>query len=249
VTRNDQPARPSGRPDGQVRAGRRSHQAVLALVLALLVVAAGWWAIDGSDSSRADVLKVSRPKPADVATNTGSGPSAPAPTPALVGRPAGSQITPERPSRITLPSGTAMRVRPTSTATTGSLDIPTNIKQAGWWDGGSKLGDPFGAIVVAAHVDSFTQGLGRFAELLSMKPGDLIRLDSAHLSDTYQVVRAGLVPKSSISARSGAFAATGESRLVLITCGGQFDPAHGGYQSNMVVVAIARHQARSRASR
>ena len=73
--------------------------------------------------------------------------------------------------------------------------FPTNIKQAGWWDGGSKLGDPFGAIVVAAHVDSFTQGLGRFAELLSMKPGDLIRLDSAHLSDTYQVVRAGLVPE------------------------------------------------------
>jgi hypothetical protein len=247
VTRNDQPARTSGRPDQQAKA-RRSQHAVLALVLALLVVAAGWWAIDGSDSSRADVLKVSRPKPADP-TNTGTSRSDPAPTPALVGRPAGSQITPERPSRITLPTGTAMRVRSTSTATTGSLDIPTNIKQAGWWDGGSKLGDPFGAIVVAAHVDSFTQGLGRFAELLSMKPGDLIRLDSAHLSDTYQVVRAGLVPKSSISARSGAFAATGESRLVLITCGGQFDPAHGGYQSNMVVVAIARHQARSRASR
>jgi Sortase domain len=222
---------------------------MLALVLALLVVVAGWWAIDGSDSSRADVLKVSRPKPADLASSSAGGEPAATPTPALVGRPAGSQITPERPRRIILPSGTVMRVRRTSTATTGSLDIPTNIKQAGWWDGGSRLGDPFGAIVVAAHVDSFTQGLGRFAELLSMKPGDLIRLDSSHLSATFQVVRAGLVPKTSISPRSGVFAATGESRLVLITCGGQFDPAHGGYQSNMVVVAIARDQARSRAGR
>jgi Sortase domain len=234
----------------RARSRLRSRLAVPALVFALVCAGVGWWVIDGSDSSRADELVVSHAKAADQPSGVGrTAHSAAVPTPAQVGRPAPSQISPERPARITLASGTSMRVRPTSTAATGSLDIPSNIKQAGWWDGGSKLGDPFGAIVVAAHVDSFTQGLGRFAELLSMKPGDVIRLDSAHLSETFQVASAGLVPKSSISATSGEFSASGQSRLVLITCGGQYDPAHGGYQSNMVVVAIEKQPANARVGR
>jgi LPXTG-site transpeptidase (sortase) family protein len=148
----------------------------------------------------------------------------------------------ERPVSVTLASGTRMRVRQSATSATGALGIPSDIKQAGWWNGSSKLGDPFGAIVIAAHVDSFRQGLGRFAELLSMKTGDVVRLDSASLTQTFQVISADLVPKTSLSARSGVFSARGQSRLVLITCGGQYDPSRGGYQSNMVVVAVAKSQ-------
>jgi hypothetical protein len=234
----------------RARSRLRSRLTVPALVIALVSAGLGWWVIDASDSSRADELVVSYAQAAERPSGAGgTARAASVPTPAQVGRPAPSQTDPERPATITLASGTSMRVRPTATTATGALDIPRNIKQAGWWDGGSKLGDPFGAIVVAAHVDSFTQGLGRFAELLSMKPGDVIRLDSAHLSETFQVASAGLVPKSSISATSGEFSASGQSRLVLITCGGQYDSAHGGYQSNMVVVAVATQPAKPRAGR
>ena len=59
-----------------------------------------------------------------------------------------------------------MRIDASATAADGELAIPTDVDRAGWWDGSSRIGDPFGGIVVAAHIDSFDQGLGRFAELL-----------------------------------------------------------------------------------
>lgn len=169
-----------------------------------------------------------------------SGPRVILTTPARVGQAAPSQVDAERPQLLTLSSGTEMSVKVSATATTGELKIPTDINQAGWWDGGSRLGDPFGAIVIAAHVDSFTQGIGRFAELLSMQPGDAVRVDSRHLSQSFRVVSARLVPKTSVNATSSVYSAQGPARLVLITCGGAYDPALGGYQSNMVVIAVPR---------
>jgi hypothetical protein len=213
-------------------------------VTLVLVAGAAVWAIGASGSDPIDVLRVSKPEPAGRhSSGTGASRSAASarhvtPTPAQVGQPGPRQVDSQRPRMLVLPSGPRMRVRQSVTSASGALRIPTDINQAGWWDGSSKLGDPFGAIVVAAHVDSFTQGLGRFAELLSMKPGDVVRLTSTGVSETFSVASAGLVPKSSISATSGVFSAHGPSRLVLITCGGVYDPAHGGYQSNMVVVAF-----------
>lgn len=253
------------------RAGRRSWLAGLA-VLALVAVAGTAWALTSS-SGHDKSLAVSQPEPPAPqakdggATSDGSPPTsdtsatsdpaatsatsatsepAPAPTPARVGHAAPSQVHAERPLAVTLASDTTMRIRVSATATTGDLAIPANINQAGWWDGGSKLGDPYGAIVVAAHVDSFSQGIGRFAELLSMHPGDVIRLDSADLGQSYRVVSAKLVPKASISSTSALFSASGQPRLVLITCGGQFDPSLGGYQSNVIVIAEPTGQVAAR---
>jgi Sortase domain len=212
-------------------------------VTVVLVAAAAVWAIGASGSDPIDVLRVSKPEPAGRhsfdAGGSRSGASARhvKPAPAQVGQPGPRQVDSEPPRMLVLPSATHMRVRQSATSASGALRIPADINQAGWWDGSSKLGDPFGAIVVAAHVDSFRQGLGRFAELLSMKAGDVVRLSSAGLSQTFSVASAGLVPKSSVSATSGVFSAHGPSRLVLITCGGVYDPSHGGYQSNVVVVA------------
>ncbi len=221
----------------------------MAVVAAAVAVA---WVVHASGTGSLLTLGVSTPQSPGLASRgheaaAGGGPTGGvatrsgnhhvALTPAGVAQAAPSQVDSERPQTITLSSGTTMRVRVSSTASTGDLEIPVNIKQAGWWDGGSKLGDPFGAIVVAAHVDSFTQGLGRFAELLSMHSGDRIHLDSAHLAQTYIVVSAHLVPKTSISSTSSVFSARGRARLVLITCGGPYTRA-GGYQSNMVVVAV-----------
>jgi hypothetical protein len=132
-----------------------------------------------------------------------------------------------------------MPVLPAATDHTGVLQVPSNIDRAGWWDGGSRIGDPFGAIVVAAHVDSFTQGLGAFAELLNMRAGDEIRLDSASLRQSFRVVAAHLEPKSSLATDSRVFGAGGDYRLVLLTCGGSYDPSRGGYQDNMVIIASA----------
>jgi hypothetical protein len=246
VTEESPTPAPPAAPRNQERLGS-TRRLVTVCVTVVLVAGAALWAIGASGSDPIDVLRVSKPEPAgshsfadgDVPPSAASAWHE-TPTPAQVGQPGPLQVDSERPRMLVLPSGTRMRVRQSATSASGALRIPADINQAGWWDGSSKLGDPFGAIVIAAHVDSFTQGLGRFAELLNMKPGDLVQVGSADLSETFSVASAGLVPKSSISATSGVFSARGPARLVLITCGGVYDPSHGGYQSNMVVVAYPR---------
>jgi Sortase domain len=158
-------------------------------------------------------------------------------TPAQVAAPAASQIRSQRPVGITLPNGARMSVLPAVTGPTGTLQVPDDIGRAGWWDGSSRIGDPFGSIVIAAHVDSFTQGIGKFAELLDMHRGDEVRLESTNMSQSFRVESAHLVPKASLAADSRVFAPRGGARLVLITCGGPYDPGLGGYQDNMVVIA------------
>ena len=189
----------------------------------------------------------SRPSAAQSGPEQRAGGSRAKPTRAQVGRAAPSQVDAERPLGLTLPDGSVMRVRVSATGPSGELQIPPDINEAGWWDGGARLGDPFGAIVVAAHVDSFSQGVGRFAELMGMRPGDVVHLDSAHLSQEYQVVSSTLVPKAELTSRVDIFSAEGRSRLVLVTCGGAYDPEAGGYQSNVIVVgtpsqAVVNHR-------
>jgi hypothetical protein len=136
-----------------------------------------------------------------------------------------------------LPSGTVVPVRAAETGSDGVLRLPTDIRRAGWWDGSARLGDPLGSIVVAAHVDSLDQGLGVFAQLLSVRRGDDIMVGAGGLTQRFQVVQARLMPKTSLSAASPLYSAPTPTRLVLITCGGPYDPARGGYQDNFVVIA------------
>lgn len=175
-----------------------------------------------------------------------SAPSVPAedsvsPTPssgsARVAEPAPSQVDAQRPTALVLPSGTSVEVDSTATGRDGELAIPENVDRAGWWDGSARLGDPFGAIVVAAHVDSFTQGLGRFAELLSVRRGDRVEVQAGGLTQRFRIESAELVPKSTVRADSDIYRQDGAPRLVLITCAGPYDAATG-YRDNLVVIAV-----------
>jgi LPXTG-site transpeptidase (sortase) family protein len=136
-----------------------------------------------------------------------------------------------------LQSGRTVPVDVAVTGDDGSLRLPIDVRRAGWWNGSARIGDPLGSIVVAAHVDSFTQGLGAFAELLAARPGDHLALGASRLSQEYRVVSARLVPKASLAESSSLFSAAGQESLVLITCGGTYDAARGGYQENFVVKA------------
>ena len=166
--------------------------------------------------------------------------------PAVVAQHAASQVTPQRPRHVTLPSGRVMPVDVVGTGSDGALEIPVDVRRAGWWDGGSRLGDPFGSVVLAAHVDSFTQGLGPAVELLSARVGERVRLTTAHLSQDYRITSVRLVPRFDLRRRREVFSALGARRLALITCGGSYDRARGGYQDNVVVLArplgpLSRH--------
>jgi hypothetical protein len=144
---------------------------------------------------------------------------------------------PERPLTLALPDSVRVPVRPARTLSDGSLGVPHDITIAGWWNGGARVGDPYGAMVIAAHVDSTIQGLGPFASLLSAHRGDRLTVNGAHLSQRFSVARIALVKKTNRSAVAAQFSGLGRDRLVLITCAGPFIPAKGGYQNIAVITA------------
>jgi len=154
-----------------------------------------------------------------------------------VAGPARSQVTAERPLSLSLPSGAVLAVDVAATDAQGLLALPELVARAGWWRGGAKLGDPFGAIVIAAHVDSFVDGIGPIAELLSAEVGDVVQLDGQNLSQTFAVSSSTLVPRTSLADHAATYSFVGPHRLVLITCGGPYDAAGGGYRDNLIVVA------------
>jgi hypothetical protein len=177
-----------------------------------------------------------------------TGPSASStasPAPAQVAKRVGS-VVPEPPIRIRLPDGLRVPIRTVGTSHNGLLDVPDDIRVAGWWSGGSKLGDPFGSTLVAAHVDSRTQGLGPFASLLGVHRGDRLQVWSRGLQQTFRVISLRLRPQGTIGPRSRLHSPAGPRRLTLVTCAGPYDSARGGYQNLAVITATPVDEARSR---
>jgi hypothetical protein len=178
-----------------------------------------------------------RPAPADAEAATASAaPTTDAPAAAVAQRVGG--VVPEAPRGIQLPDGRRVAIRPVGTTRNGVLDVPSDIEVAGWWSGGSRLGDPFGSTLLAAHVDSRTQGLGPFASLLSVRRGDRVYLWSAGLKQAFRIVSLRLRPQGTIGPSSTLHSPDGRRRLTLVTCAGPYDAARGGYQNLAVVTAV-----------
>jgi len=183
-------------------------------------------ALMGSSGGAGDSQQTAARSPADPAT-----------LPAEPARWAGSVMHAERPLAARLPSGALLPIRPVSSLADGRLDVPDNIRIAGWWRGGSRLGDPFGSTLVAAHIDSTTQGLGPYAELLTVQPRQRILLTSATLEQPFQIRSLRLVPQGSLGGERWIFSARGARRLTLVTCAPPYDASRGGYQNLAVVTA------------
>ncbi|QIG42935.1 class F sortase [Nocardioides anomalus] len=182
---------------------------------------------------------VGDPQPAATSTPTLAATAPPphsAPAAAVAQRVGG--VVPEAPEGIQLPDGRRVGIRPVGTTDNGLLDVPSDIDVAGWWSGGSRLGDPFGSTLVAAHVDSRTQGLGPFADLLSVHRGDRVYVWSAGLKQAFRIVSLRLRPQGTIGPRSSLHSPDGRRRLTLVTCAGPYDAARGGYQNLAVVTAV-----------
>ncbi len=177
---------------------------------------------------------------AATASPTGS-PSAAAerPTPGAAGEgtQAPSQVKRFVPVELILPGREKAKVVAVSTVD-GELQVPKHVDHLGWWDGSSWLGDPFGSTVIAGHVDSATEGLGFFAQLLEIRRDDRVQvLGASGQRQTFRVTSVRTVAQNALADDSKALAQTGEHRLVLITCTGAYRPGRG-YESNLVVTAM-----------
>ncbi|HST85334.1 MAG TPA: class F sortase [Kineosporiaceae bacterium] len=141
------------------------------------------------------------------------------------------------PTSIRLPSGRLAPIQPASVHPDGVLDVPQNPDRIGWWTGGAQAGEPFGGIVLAGHVDSAGYGIGVLAEMINMRPGQNLKLADGTHGQIYRVATVRKLSKARLAAGTDLFDQRGKHRLVMITCGGPFDPETHRYRDNVVIVA------------
>jgi hypothetical protein len=117
----------------------------------------------------------------------------------------------------------------------GQMEIPDET-EIGWYRYGATAGQP-GATVLAAHVN-WNRVPGPFARLGRVEPGDQIEvaLDDGTLR-RYEVVERAVYGKLELP-RERLWRNTGPEELVLITCGGDYNPEIRRYRENIVVYAV-----------
>ncbi len=117
--------------------------------------------------------------------------------------------------------------------TDGTVQVPTDVQQPGWFDLGPTPGQ-IGSAVILGHVDSF-RGPGVFFNLRKLLVGDQIFVALADgVVTTFGVTSVVQYLKTQFPANK-VYGSDGASALQLVTCGGQFDPSTGHYLSNIVV--------------
>jgi hypothetical protein len=142
-----------------------------------------------------------------------------------------------RPRLLALPGGAVAPVQASGVHADGALVIPDDPATVGWWDGGALAGEPYGSVVLAGHVDSARYGIGVMARLRTLAAGDVVEVRDGERRLRYRVTGRRSLPQAELAARSDAFRQDVAGRLVLITCGGAFDPVRHRYQENLVVYA------------
>jgi hypothetical protein len=118
----------------------------------------------------------------------------------------------------------------------GVMQIPANPGVLGWWSSGSAPGSGSGHVVVVGHVN-YAGRAGALGVLPEVLPGDAVSvLQPGRRAVRYQVRALRTYAKSSGLPQS-IFTRSGTEQLVMITCGGPFDPATGNYEDNIVAYA------------
>lgn len=117
----------------------------------------------------------------------------------------------------------------------GALEIP-DATEIGWYRYGATAGSP-GSTVLAAHV-TWNGRTGPFFELGALEPDAEIevQLDDG-TSRWYRVVERAVYAKDELP-RERIWRNSGPETLVLITCGGDFNPSVRSYRENVVVYAV-----------
>lgn len=117
----------------------------------------------------------------------------------------------------------------------GSLEVPA-AHEVGWYRFGPNAGEP-GSTVLAAHI-SYDGVDGVFRRLSSVSLGAVAQIEMADGAVVeYRVVDVVEYGKAELPV-DDLFSESGDDRLVLITCGGTFNPHLRSYDSNVVVHAV-----------
>lgn len=118
----------------------------------------------------------------------------------------------------------------------GSIEIPENPDEAGWWLGGPEPGET-GPAVILGHVDSQEEGPAVFFDLRYMKAGDEIHIDRVDGSTVSYVVDFLESHDKDEFPTDAVYGPTEQPTLRLVTCGGDFDFNVRTYEENVIVFA------------
>jgi hypothetical protein len=141
------------------------------------------------------------------------------------------------PVRLAVPSlAVDAAVVPVGIQPGGELAVPDDPSLVGWWQGGARPGAALGTTVLDGHVDSYLTGSGALFHVADLRPGATVSLGTSAGSLTYVVQAVRSYPKQALPA--DVFDTTGQPRLVIITCGGEFDQLTRQYSHNIVAYGV-----------
>lgn len=157
-------------------------------------------------------------------------------SPADAASPAAPEVPVVPPVRLDIAKvGVSAPVHPVGRLEDGTMEVPTDYSQIGWYTGLEAPGH-VGTSVVVGHLDSHT-GPAVFHRLRELVPGDEVTVtlaDGAPL--VFVVERSATFPKDRFPTID-VYAPTDRPTLRLITCGGDFDRKRKHYRDNTVVYA------------
>ena len=152
---------------------------------------------------------------------------------------AASETSTRAPVRVRIGAvGLNAPVRPVGVAEDGQMELPPDPRVLGWYRfGPAPQADDGGSVVIAGHLDSRRFGLGPLVRLRDLQPGDRIdvRVEGGR-TVSYEIRDLRRFDRQALPA--SLFTRSGPEVLRIITCGGAYDPAAGGYQLNLVVTAV-----------
>lgn len=224
--------------------------ALLGLVLgvAVFVGVPGAWFLTGSGEQPGSVGSLPAPSaPAASSAGTSVSSGQPADPPAASPAPPTSATlpmpaAPPEPAAVTrlrVPDARVdAAVVPVGVAGDGQAEVPADARQVGWYRFGPSPGEPVGNAVLIGHRDSRALGAGALFRMSVVRPGDrlsVVRSDGSLLE--YRTVAVRFYPKAT-APWAEVFSRTGPPALVVVTCGGPYDRARGGYQDNLVITAV-----------
>jgi sortase A len=140
------------------------------------------------------------------------------------------------PDRLTIPAiGLNAHVQHVGITKKGTMAVPTNYTDVGWYRYGPTPGNP-GSAVMAGHLDNGFGLRAVFKDLHELKDGDDVYVtDQAGNMFHFKVIGKSTFGAYTTTSTETIFGSTKQSRLNLITCEGTWDSAKKMYSDRLVV--------------
>lgn len=150
-----------------------------------------------------------------------------------------SGATNSSPDRLVIPAiDMDMQVTALGLEPDGSMALNERADTAAWYKFGAVPGDRTGGALIAAHAASYVDGVGPFSRLVKLQKGDEVTVTMADGSDVpFTVVKLEQVSKQVVDYE--AITADSPGMLILVTCGGNWDPQIRHYDDNVIVWAVS----------